>query len=147
MRHLLILSLSTLTVLGLGYGWLQWQKQLRAERPLLPLTFAHIDHRPVNCIDCHTLHGSGGLIKRGSAQETLCLGCHNPSGSASSLDNNFAYSGRLFWYPIGEWGQPGPAGLEWQYRDDTLVLEFELPAGAYATSVLRELVTLHEDPK
>ena len=45
---------------------------------------------PINCIDCHTLHGTGALIKRGSAQETLCLGCHNPSGSASSLDNNFS---------------------------------------------------------
>lgn len=31
-------------------------------------------------------------------------------------------------------------GLEWTWRDNTLVLEFSLVAGAYATAVLRELV-------
>ena len=39
-----------------------------------------------------------------------------------------------------------PAGLAWEFDDDSLVLEFELPAGAYATSVLRELVTLLPEP-
>ena len=28
------------------------------------------------------------------------------TGSSGTLDNNFAYSGRLFWYPTGKWG-PG----------------------------------------
>lgn len=35
-----------------------------------------------------------------------------------------------------------PAGLESELDDDSLRLEFSLPAGAYATSVLRELVTV-----
>jgi tRNA pseudouridine13 synthase len=33
-----------------------------------------------------------------------------------------------------------PSGLEWQIDDDDLVLGFALPPGAYATSLLRELV-------
>lgn len=36
------------------------------------------------------------------------------------------------------------AGLAWQWKDDALCLEFALAAGAFATSVLRELVTLRE---
>lgn len=38
------------------------------------------------------------------------------TGSAGSLDNNFAYSGRLFIYPTGDWGQDGPADLTWHER-------------------------------
>ena len=37
------------------------------------------------------------------------------------------------------------AGLEWRFADDRLELAFELPAGAYATSLLRELVSTTED--
>lgn len=33
-----------------------------------------------------------------------------------------------------------PAGLEWQVNEDNLVLTFELPVGAYATSLVREVV-------
>jgi tRNA pseudouridine13 synthase len=33
-----------------------------------------------------------------------------------------------------------PAGLEWHFDGDNLVLGFALPPGAYATSLLRELV-------
>lgn len=39
-----------------------------------------------------------------------------------------------------------PAKLAWEFSDDCLLLEFELPAGAYATSLLRELVTLRPEP-
>ncbi len=35
-----------------------------------------------------------------------------------------------------------PAGLESELDDDCLALEFSLPSGAYATSLLRELVTV-----
>ena len=35
-----------------------------------------------------------------------------------------------------------PGALQWTFGDAGLVLEFELPAGGYATSVLRELVTV-----
>lgn len=37
-----------------------------------------------------------------------------------------------------------PQGLKWQADDTTLVLEFMLPAGSYATSVLRELVNYQD---
>ncbi|MGX5914275.1 tRNA pseudouridine(13) synthase TruD [Aliidiomarina sp. Khilg15.8] len=37
-----------------------------------------------------------------------------------------------------------PEGLEWSWRDDTCVLTMSLPAGAYATSVLREVAELRE---
>lgn len=36
------------------------------------------------------------------------------------------------------------AGLEWRFADDRLELAFELPSGAYATSLLRELVSTHD---
>jgi len=35
-----------------------------------------------------------------------------------------------------------PAAMQWEQSGTDLVLEFELPSGGYATSVLRELVTL-----
>lgn len=38
-----------------------------------------------------------------------------------------------------------PGHFTWDWRDSDLVLKFELPAGAYATSVLRELVSTDRD--
>lgn len=38
-------------------------------RPLLPLTFAHVDHRSVNCIACH--HNFVDSTGQG-----LCIDCH-----------------------------------------------------------------------
>ncbi len=38
-----------------------------------------------------------------------------------------------------------PSGLEWQVDETSLTLEFSLPSGAYATSVLRELVLAGSD--
>ena len=78
MRNLLILGLGTLALIGLAYGWLEWQKQLRAERPLLPLTFAHIDHRIVNCVDCH--HDFIDDTGKG-----LCFDCHKTDPSVNAL--------------------------------------------------------------
>ncbi|MEG3766574.1 tRNA pseudouridine(13) synthase TruD [Alteromonas sp. 14N.309.X.WAT.G.H12] len=40
--------------------------------------------------------------------------------------------------PIKIW----PQQLEWQHKGDTVILSFSLPAGCYATTVLRECVTL-----
>ena len=37
-----------------------------------------------------------------------------------------------------------PAGLEWEFADDCLQLAFVLPPGAYATTVLRELLIFSE---
>lgn len=38
-----------------------------------------------------------------------------------------------------------PDAFEWEAVDDTLVLRFTLPAGAFATSLLREIVTTREE--
>ena len=35
-----------------------------------------------------------------------------------------------------------PSDMDWHIGESELVLRFELPAGCYATSVLRELVTV-----
>lgn len=35
------------------------------------------------------------------------------TGSAGSLDKNFAFSGRVFWYPTGEWGKGELADFDW----------------------------------
>jgi len=37
-----------------------------------------------------------------------------------------------------------PAGLEWEFVDDTLCVVFNLPPGAYATTVLREILIFNE---
>ena len=38
-----------------------------------------------------------------------------------------------------------PGNMDWTFADDVLTLEFTLPPGAFATSVLRELVTTDGD--
>ncbi len=35
------------------------------------------------------------------------------TGSSGDLDDNFAYSGRVFWRPVGEWGDPQLSDLTW----------------------------------
>ena len=37
-----------------------------------------------------------------------------------------------------------PSGLEWAFTGSDLELAFELPPGAYATTVLREILTVTE---
>ena len=37
-----------------------------------------------------------------------------------------------------------PAGLTWEIAGDELVLSFELPPGAYATTLLRELIDIED---
>ncbi|MDG2014306.1 MAG: hypothetical protein P8J33_12430 [Pirellulaceae bacterium] len=41
------------------------------------------------------------------------------TGSSGTLDNNFAYSGRVFWYPTGEWGIGELADFEWHCEPAT----------------------------
>ena len=47
--------------------------------PLLPMTFAHIDHIEQNCVDCH--HNFQDDIGPGG----LCIGCHQTSEKVSHL--------------------------------------------------------------
>ena len=81
MRRLLIL----LVVMALlaGAGWLisLGQVRLRAERPMLPVTFAHIDHRQVNCVTCH--HNFVDQTGPG-----FCFDCHKTDPTVSALVEN-----------------------------------------------------------
>jgi hypothetical protein len=47
----------------------QWRHALLDTRPLLPLRFAHADHRDVNCVKCH--HNFAD-----DTGEGLCIDCH-----------------------------------------------------------------------
>ena len=78
MRNLLILAGCSLATFAAGYLWLQWQAELRAERPMLPLTFAHLDHRSVNCVDCH--HNFIDDTGQG-----LCFDCHKTDPNVNAL--------------------------------------------------------------
>lgn len=40
-----------------------------------------------------------------------------------------------------------PKELQWQFEDDNLILDFTLPAGSYATAILRELIDYVEEPR
>lgn len=54
-----------------------------AARATLPLTFAHADHRTVNCIDCH--HNFSDTTGQG-----LCLDCHRSTPElAAALEVQF----------------------------------------------------------
>jgi Zn finger protein HypA/HybF involved in hydrogenase expression len=54
-----------------------------AEGDTLPLTFAHRDHRQVNCIDCH--HNFADTTGQG-----LCLACHRSTPElAAALEVQF----------------------------------------------------------
>jgi hypothetical protein len=58
--------------LALGIGILElesWRRQEIPQQALLPVSFAHEDHRDVQCIDCHHnfVDGSGG---------GTCYACH-----------------------------------------------------------------------
>lgn len=78
MRRLLIFS-ALMTALAAG-GWSlhQLQHRLRAERPMLPLTFAHLDHQPVSCVACH--HNFIDDTGQG-----LCLDCHKRDPEVNAL--------------------------------------------------------------
>ena len=78
MRRLLIAAVLIAVSGGAGYGYQQWQLSLRAERPMLPLTFAHLDHRPVNCVACH--HNFIDDTGQG-----LCFDCHKTDSEVNAL--------------------------------------------------------------
>jgi len=69
MRRLLIWTVGLSLLAGSGYLLSLGQARLRAQRPMLPLTFAHLDHRQVNCVACH--HNFTDDTGQG-----LCFDCH-----------------------------------------------------------------------
>jgi tRNA pseudouridine13 synthase len=86
------------------------------------------------------LHPTGPLAGRG--------GTH-PDGVAAALEAEALEPfGDLVDGLVGVGAEAGrrslrvhPAGLEWRFNGSTLLLEFTLPPGAYATSLLREVLT------
>lgn len=56
-------------VSALAFGGLRWRDAMLATKPILPLSFAHVDHRDVNCITCH--HNFTDATGQG-----LCIDCH-----------------------------------------------------------------------
>ena len=78
MRNLLI-GLGLIVGLGsAGYGLHSWQQAARADRPMLPVTFGHADHRGVNCVDCH--HNFVDSTGQG-----LCFDCHKRDTEVNAL--------------------------------------------------------------
>jgi len=47
----------------------QWRGTMLDTKPILPLSFAHADHRNVNCITCHHNFSDG-------TGQGLCIDCH-----------------------------------------------------------------------
>ena len=61
--------IAILAVAGAALAAVPWRKATIETRPLLPLSFAHADHRDVNCITCH----HNFVDDTGSG---LCVDCH-----------------------------------------------------------------------
>ncbi len=78
MRRLLIWVAAAAILVGLGWLASEGQQRLRAERAMLPVTFAHLDHRSVNCVACH--HNFVDQTGQG-----LCFQCHKTNPEISTL--------------------------------------------------------------
>jgi hypothetical protein len=61
------------------------------------------------------------------------------TGSSGALDDNFAYSGRFFWYPTGEWGRGELADFD--YHEQLAIRT----GAAFATSTINRLGTTEFD--
>ena len=55
--------------------------------PVAAMGPPHDEASGIGCMDCHSQHGSGGVVPRGVDQETVCRTCHNPTGQAASMPN------------------------------------------------------------
>jgi hypothetical protein len=67
-RRLLIGSVAVALLAAVVVGW-AYRPSMIVSRPLLPMTFAHADHRDVNCVVCH--HEFADASGNG-----LCIDCH-----------------------------------------------------------------------
>ena len=76
--------------------------------------------------------GDGGAAGEAAAVEARMLEPYHRTVAA--LDNAGVRSGRRSLRVV-------PAGLNWRFDGNALTLEFSLPGGAYATALLRELVS------
>ena len=77
MRSLLI-ALGVFLAALLLWLLVSGQQALRRNAAMLPLTFAHADHRNVNCVECH--HNFVDRTGHG-----LCFECHQKHPAVSAL--------------------------------------------------------------
>ena len=77
MRLLLAGSLAVL-LLAFWFHTSRTRLELVAGAPLLPVTFAHVDHREENCIGCHHNFADG-------TGDGLCFECHERSAAVGHL--------------------------------------------------------------
>lgn len=77
--RLLSASLAVLAVLLALLVGLSEIPRTRAARPLLPLTFAHADHRAETCVACHH------ELVDGTPPGPPCLECHDTDGEVAHL--------------------------------------------------------------
>ena len=80
------------------------------------------------------LPGSGGMRPERQAAELELDSLADESAVVESLQKAGASAGRRALRLLAD-------KLEWELKEDKLVLMFELPAGGYATSLLKELVS------
>ena len=78
MRNLLISAGVATTLIAMGFLFSNLQEDLRATRPILPITFAHADHLKQTCVGCH--HNFTDTTGQG-----LCFECHKTDPTVSSL--------------------------------------------------------------
>ena len=64
------------------------------------------------------------------------------TGSSGTLDNNFAYSARLFGFPIGDWGRGQLADFQWHKR-----LAMRVGFGIAASEINKEGTTEFDTPR
>lgn len=64
-----VLVVATVAIALLVFGAHRWRETMLDTKPILPLSFAHADHRDVNCITCHHNFTDG-------TGQGLCLDCH-----------------------------------------------------------------------
>lgn len=78
MRYLLIALIAVPLLIGAVRLVQLGQAELRRDRPMLPVTFAHADHVTVNCVVCH----HNFIDQTGSG---LCFDCHKRESTVSAL--------------------------------------------------------------
>jgi hypothetical protein len=120
----------------------------------------NIDDTVTCTTGCHGMHGSP-LVSRGTVQETLCVTCHNPSGMANALTNDFALHTNAKGTPPESPGEvdcggchelhnPGTDDTTFSANPVTSTSDFNLyylrkNADKYVTGALTDDMVMHEE--
>jgi len=68
MKRYVLSGIAVASIAAVAIAWV-YRPSMIESRPLLPMTFAHADHRDVNCVVCH--HNFTDDTGSG-----LCIDCH-----------------------------------------------------------------------